>query len=169
MIDNNPVHCGQAGHIGTYLSFQAGEGDYLLDARCIERVLPPFSMKAIPGSPGIVAGYIEFDGNTIPVIDLVSMFGDTRFNHLDPASIVITDTSAMNNGMAYMGLMVDSVVGIQDLISDQLEDIPGFGTGQDDKYVQSYANVFGRIHKILDIGKLAYRCDLEIFASPYHR
>lgn len=167
MIDNNPVRSGQADYMGTYLSFQAGEGDYLLDARCIERILPSLSMKAIPGSSGVVAGYVEFDGNTIPVISLASLFGGTCSMHLEPASIIITDTSAMNNGMAYMGLMVDIVIGIHDLNSDQLEEKPGFSRDQDDRYVESLANVFGRIYKIIDIGKLAVRCDIEIFEFPY--
>lgn len=53
-----------------FLLFQIGQDHYALDARQVEVVLSPFSLKHIPATAPWVAGVFTFRGESVPVIDL---------------------------------------------------------------------------------------------------
>ncbi|CAG9179837.1 chemotaxis protein CheW [Cupriavidus respiraculi] len=56
-----------------YLLFRIGADHYALDATEVAEVLPLTALKAMPGTPGWVAGLLPWRGGPVPVIDMSAL------------------------------------------------------------------------------------------------
>ena len=56
-----------------FVQFSLGSDRYLLDSAQIERMLPLAPLKALPGAPAWVAGVLDYEGASVPVIDIAAL------------------------------------------------------------------------------------------------
>lgn len=56
-----------------FVQFTLGADRYLLDSAQIERMLPLAPLKTLPGAPAWVAGVLDYEGASVPVIDLAAL------------------------------------------------------------------------------------------------
>ncbi|AQH00636.1 chemotaxis protein CheW [Burkholderia sp. KK1] len=56
-----------------FVQFTLGSDRYLLDSAQIERMLPLAPLKTLPGAPAWVAGVLDYEGASVPVIDLAAL------------------------------------------------------------------------------------------------
>ncbi|MFM0326704.1 chemotaxis protein CheW [Caballeronia glebae] len=56
-----------------FIQFTLGTDRYLLDSAQVERMLPLAPLKALPGAPAWVAGVLDYEGASVPVIDIAAL------------------------------------------------------------------------------------------------
>jgi chemotaxis-related protein WspB len=56
-----------------FVQFTLGSDRYLLDSAHVERMLPLAPLKALPGAPAWVAGVLDYEGASVPVIDIAAL------------------------------------------------------------------------------------------------
>ncbi|MFM0519524.1 MULTISPECIES: chemotaxis protein CheW [Caballeronia] len=56
-----------------FVQFTLDSDRYLLDSAQIERMLPLAPLKALPGAPEWIAGVLDYEGASVPVIDIAAL------------------------------------------------------------------------------------------------
>ena len=56
-----------------FVQFTLGSDRYLLDSAQVERMLPLAPLKALPGAPAWVAGVLDYEGASVPVVDIAAL------------------------------------------------------------------------------------------------
>ncbi len=91
------------------LHFEIGEGKYALPAERVLKVLPYIKLKKIPKTPEFVAGFMNYRGRLIPVIDLCSLILDRPCNPFLSTRIILIDYPFGKEGTAPLGLIAECV------------------------------------------------------------
>ncbi len=74
-----------------FLLFRMGADRYVLDAACVQQVLPQQPLKQLPGAPGWVAGVLPGLAQPVPVIDLCALALGRPANPVTSTGIVLVD------------------------------------------------------------------------------
>ena len=106
------------------LVFTIGTDRYGLPLRAVARVLPVMAMKQIPGAPDFVAGLMDLHGMPVPVLDVSRLAGVAVEQIWLDSRIVLIDYRVDDAGQRQLGLLVEHVVGIDDVAEATLHD-PG--------------------------------------------
>lgn len=106
------------------LVFTIGTDRYGLPLRAVSRVLPVMAMKQIPGAPDFVAGLMDLHGMPVPVLDVSRLAGVAVEQIWLDSRIVLIDYRVDDAGQRQLGLLVEHVVGIDDVAEATLHD-PG--------------------------------------------
>lgn len=100
------------------LLFTAAGGRFLSRLNQLNEVLMPARLDPLPGGPGFLAGLLNLRGGILPVITLAERLGQSQCGPLKrTARILHTDCSGHP-----IGVLVDSVAGIQVLVQTQRRD-----------------------------------------------
>lgn len=97
-----------------FLVFHLGKDRYGLSTRHLTRVLPLMELKQIPGTPGFVAGLMNFHGGAVPVIDVCALAcGTPCALHFD-TRILLVDYR-VDEAPCMLGLIVERVAGMTEI------------------------------------------------------
>ena len=97
-----------------FLVFHLGKDRYGLSTQHLVRVLPLMELKQMPGTPGFVAGLMNFHGDPVPVIDVCALACGTPCTlHFD-TRILLVDYRA-GDARHLLGLIVERVAGMKDI------------------------------------------------------
>jgi len=110
----------------------------------------------VPRMPSEVRGVINLRGKVIPVIDLRMRFGMPSAEDTKRSSIVVVQVTAADPKAApvVMGLVVDQVSEVQDILPEQIEPPPNFGGGVDTTAVSGVGKSGKNVVLLLDIDRL---------------
>lgn len=103
------------------LVFSIGPDRYGLPLRAVARVLPVLALKLLPGAPDFVAGLMDLHGQPVPVLDISRLAGLTAEQIWLDSRIVLIDYP-VDGGSRQLGLLVEHVIGIQDVPEASLAD-----------------------------------------------
>ncbi len=99
------------------LVFNLNEQKYALYLSAVQRVIHAVEIRHLPKAPEIILGIINVKGRIIPVVDIRKRFGlAVREIDIDDR-LIIADT-----GKRQVAILVDSVIGITELLPNQLSD-----------------------------------------------
>jgi purine-binding chemotaxis protein CheW len=116
----------QSQHVGQYLAFQLDDEEYALDIRQINEIIKAREFTEIPRSPEFVLGIISLRGVVVPVFDL-----RCRLN-LGVAEITANSRIVVcQSGEVAVGLLVDNINQVVNLVEDEIEPPPGVLSGLD--------------------------------------
>jgi purine-binding chemotaxis protein CheW len=91
--------------------FRLGNELYGLEVVHVLEIFRPESLTPVPGAPLYIEGVTNLRGEIVTVIDLKAFFtGETRTASIKEGRVIVAAT-----GQHLAGLLVDSVVGIQDI------------------------------------------------------
>ncbi len=91
------------------LHFEIGEGKYALPAERVLKVLPYIRLKKIPRAPEFVAGFMNYRGRLIPVVDLCSLILERPCNPFLSTRIILIDYPLKEGESAPLGLIAECV------------------------------------------------------------
>ncbi|WUR14917.1 chemotaxis protein CheW [[Empedobacter] haloabium] len=97
------------------LVFHIGADRYGLPLGIIRQVLPLMELKAVPLAPAAVAGLMNLRGASVPVIDVALSSGAAPAARQVDTRIVLVDYPGQDGGVYALGLLVERVVGVQDV------------------------------------------------------
>jgi len=110
------------------LMFQLDEDRYALDAAQIVEVLPLVTVKKTPRAPHGLAGYFNYRGGPVPLVDLAElMLGRPTRAHLS-SRIILTSMSKKCELPQLIGLLAENVT---EIIRREPSDLISSGIGRD--------------------------------------
>jgi purine-binding chemotaxis protein CheW len=132
-----------------YLTFSLGDEVFAMDIRTVREIIQHAAMTVVPLMPNFVRGVINLRGAVVPVIDLQSRFGRATTVVGKKTCIVIFDASSDGEKME-LGLMVDAVSEVIDILPAQIEPPPHFGTSIQRDFIRGMGKVDGEFIVILE-------------------
>lgn len=134
---------------GKYLTFRLGEEEYGLEILRVREIIGLMPITSVPRTPEAVRGVINLRGKIIPVLDLRQKFGMGRVGDTELTCVIVVDADV--KGLpAQMGLLVDSVSEVVDVLDDQVEEAPSFGDGLDTSFLLGMAKHRGAVKILLN-------------------
>jgi purine-binding chemotaxis protein CheW len=121
-------------------------------------------ITTVPQVPAHVKGVINLRGKVIPVIDLRLKFGMTLQEYTPRTCIVVMRTRHADEELM-IGMIVDGVVEVLNLMASEIEDTPDFGPGIVTPYLTGMAKVKGKVKILLDIDKVLSSDELDGLAA----
>jgi purine-binding chemotaxis protein CheW len=145
---------------GKYLIFQLGDEEFAISVLSVKEIMKMQEVTLVPQTPHYVSGVINLRGKIVPVISLRIRFGVGEIENTDLTCIVVVRMQT-ENGEQPIGIVVDGVVEVLSLSSDDIEDTPDFGIDGATPYVRGMAKVKGRVKILLDIDQVLNGHQLE--------
>lgn len=138
---------------GKYLTFILLDEYYGINVEHILQIIAIPDITPIPRTPDFVKGVINLRGKIIPVIDLRTRFQLPTAAYNDRTSIVIIKLNKDGTEM-YIGIIVDKVLEVMDIIENDIEKTPAFGIELDTEYILGMAKVKSKVITLLNINKV---------------
>jgi purine-binding chemotaxis protein CheW len=132
-----------------YLTFTLGDEVFAMDIRTVREIIQHAAMTIVPLMPNFVRGVINLRGAVVPVIDLQSRFGRATTVVGKKTCIVIFDASR-DGEKTELGLMVDAVSEVIEILPAQIEPPPQFGTSIQREFIRGMGKVDGEFIVILE-------------------
>jgi purine-binding chemotaxis protein CheW len=132
-----------------YLTFTLGEEVFAMDIRTVREIIQHGVMTVVPLMPKFVRGVINLRGAVVPVIDLQSRFGRATTVVGKKTCIIIFDASRSGE-KTELGLMVDAVSEVIEILPSQIEPPPQFGSSIQREFIRGMGKVYGDFILILE-------------------
>jgi purine-binding chemotaxis protein CheW len=139
----------QAQNISQYLAFHLGDEEYALDIKKISEIIKVREFTDIPRAPEYVLGIISLRGVVVPVFDLRVRLNLGRSELLTTSRIVVCQIEDLT-----VGLLVDSINQVVNLVDDDIEPPPGVLSGLDREMVFGIGRYQGRMIILLQINSV---------------
>ncbi len=136
----------QVQNVSQYLAFHLGEEEYALDIKKISEIIKVREFTDIPRAPEYVLGIISLRGVVVPVFDLRLRLNLGRSELLATSRIVVCQVEDLT-----VGLLVDSINQVVNLVDEEVEPPPGVLSGLDREMVFGIGRYEGRMIILLQI------------------
>lgn len=131
---------------GKYLTFALGHEEYGLGILDVREIIGLMDITSVPKVPDYVKGVINLRGKVIPVIDLRLKFLLPKVDYTNETCIIV-----LNVGSTLMGIVVDRVCEVLDIMQDNIEPPPSFEKNADAGFITGMGKVGDKIKILLDI------------------
>jgi purine-binding chemotaxis protein CheW len=138
---------------GKYLTFNLGSEVYGIEILKVQEIIGMMSVTRVPKTPGFVRGVVNLRGKVIPVIALRTKFALESKDDTDRTCIIVVQV-ALNGASVVMGLIVDEVSEVLNVLGDQIEASPSFGTKLDTDFILGMGKVGQKVVMLLDVDKV---------------
>jgi purine-binding chemotaxis protein CheW len=136
----------QSQNVGQFLAFQLDDEEYALDIRQISEIIKAKEFTEIPRSPEFVLGIISLRGVVVPVFDL-----RCRLNLGVAEKTVNSRIVVCQSGEVTVGLLVDNINQVVNLVEDEIEPPPGVLSGLDREMIFGIGRYQGRMIILLQL------------------
>jgi purine-binding chemotaxis protein CheW len=148
---------------GKYLTFQLGEEEYAIQVLRVREIVKIQHITSVPETPADVRGVINLRGKVIPVVDLRIKFGMPEMEYGQRTCIIVVELGSGAHGP--MGIIVDEVSEVLNLLDGDIQDTPDFGAGVETPYLLGMAKVKDKVKILLDIDQVLATADLSALRS----
>jgi purine-binding chemotaxis protein CheW len=140
---------------GQYLTFVLGGEVYALGILNIKEIIQFGDLTAVPMMPSFIRGVINLRGRVVPVVDLAARFGRGSTNVSRRTSIVIIEMEQSEEDDAQsIGVMVDAVNEVVDILGTEIEPPPAFGAKIRPDFISGMAKQSGRFIIVLNLNQV---------------
>jgi purine-binding chemotaxis protein CheW len=137
---------------GQMLTFALGDEAYGIDILRVREIRGWQPVTAIPESPSHVLGVLNLRGTIVPVIDLRMRMGMSAAEHTSTTVIIVVSTET-SQGRHDVGLVVDSVSDVANLVADSLQPMPSVGAESRADYIRGISTTGSSMVMLLDIDR----------------
>lgn len=150
---------------GKYLTFALADEEYGIGILKVREIIGLMEITAVPQTPDFVKGVINLRGRVIPVLELRTKFGMPGQDYTDRTCIIVVEVAA-SSGTIQVGMLVDSVSEVLNIMEDELEASPSFGTAQiDTGCILGMGKVKGEVKILLDVNQVVGKGLLDQLAD----
>jgi purine-binding chemotaxis protein CheW len=142
-----------------YLTFNLGGEQYGLEILKVREIIGLMDITKVPRTPDFVRGVINLRGKVIPVIDLRNKFGMESVEDTEQTCIIVVDIVLEGNPIQ-MGVIVDSVSEVLDIVLEDIEDTPSFGTAVTTNFIKGIAKTKGGVKILLNIEEVLTKSEM---------
>ena len=138
---------------GKYLTFALADEEYGLPVLKVREIMKMMDITEVPQVPAHVKGVLNLRGKVIPVIDLRLKFGFAPGEVTARTCIIVVEV-ALTTGAVMMGIIVDRVSEVLNLVAEEIEETPEFGERVRTDYMKGVAKVKGTVKILLDLDRV---------------
>ena len=150
-----------AAKAGKYLTFKLGAEEYGLEILKVQEIIKMMDITKVPRTPEFVRGVINLRGKVIPVVDLRLKFNMEAKAATEKTCVIVVQV-AHAGGRVTMGTIVDEVSEVVDIVGEQIEPAPEFGTTVDTDFILGMGKVAKKVVMLLDIDKVLSTGELAV-------
>jgi purine-binding chemotaxis protein CheW len=149
---------------GKYLTFALAEEEYGLPVLRVREIIKMMDITEVPQVPSHVKGVLNLRGKVIPVIDLRLKFGFAQVEVTSRTCIIVVEV-ALASSRVMMGIIVDHVSEVLNIMADEIEQTPQFGDRVATDYMKGVAKVKGTVKILLDLDRVLGTEDAALRAA----
>ena len=155
---------------GKYLTFTLGHESYGIPVLQVREIIRHTTITAVPQMPDYVKGVLNLRGKVIPIVDLRLKFELASAEIAERTCIVVVEVALATGARVNMGLIVDGVESVANVVSKDIEPTPDFGAQISTDYILGMAKLEDRVVALLDIDKVVSSQTFEYTpeATPSH-
>jgi purine-binding chemotaxis protein CheW len=142
---------------GKYLTFVLGVEEYGIEILKVREIIGVMDITPVPRTPHYIKGVINLRGKVIPVIDLRLKFDMEEKEYTNETCIIVVDVQSV-----LIGIVVDTVSEVVDIVSDNIDPAPSFGSTVDTDFILGMAKIGDKVKILLDIDKVLSVEELQI-------
>jgi len=131
------------------VTFRVGNEDYGLHIMRVQEIIRVIEAVKVPKAPAYVEGVINLRGKIIPIIDLRKRMMKAITCYSDASRIIVVDT-----GGKLAGLVVDAVIDVMMLNSDDVEPCPSIDDSRRSDYIMGVGRQGDRLITVLSLESL---------------
>jgi purine-binding chemotaxis protein CheW len=143
-----------------WLTFLLGDEKYAVKVVQVQEVLRYTPIAPVPGAPMEVLGIINLRGNVVTVVELRKKFNMPPIEIDELTRIMMMDVQGH-----IVGVLVDTVTEVIDLIDSRIESAPDVSGSGNSVFIQGIAHVENELHILVNLDKLLSAKDLELLAK----
>jgi purine-binding chemotaxis protein CheW len=136
-----------------YLTFALGKEEYGVNILRVQGIQGWDRVTALPNTPDFILGVINLRGAIVPIVDLRLRFGMPAAE-FGPTTVVIVVKVARARQERTIGLVVDAVSEVCNVLPEDRKPAPDFGSSIETTFVQGLVTVEDRLVILLDIDRL---------------
>jgi purine-binding chemotaxis protein CheW len=145
---------------GKYLTFVLGHEEYGLEILKVREIISVMEITEVPQVPAFIKGVINLRGKVIPIIDLRLKFGMSAIEYTRETCIIVVNVREL-----LLGIVVDTVAEVLDIIEKDIDPPPTFGGAIKTDFILGMGKVKGKVKILLDIDKVLSSEELETVAD----
>jgi purine-binding chemotaxis protein CheW len=138
---------------GKYLTFALASEEYGLPVLRVREIIKMMEITAVPQVPHYVRGVINLRGKVIAVVDLRLKFNLEAMPAGDRTAIIVVELD-LPAGRTLVGVLVDAVSEVLNIVPDEIEPTPTFGDQVDTTFMLGIAKVKGTVKILLDLSRV---------------
>lgn len=158
--DSPPTDC----RAGKYLAFYLGNEQFGLQVLTVREIIGAQDITVVPKTPNYLKGVINLRGKVIPIVDLRIKFGLEEIAYTKRTCIIVVHVDGENGG-TLIGVVVDGVSEVLNIMPQDLENTPNFGTGEAIPYILGMAKMKDGVKMLLDIGNVLSQKEFQGFGA----
>ena len=147
-----------------YLTFFLGKETYGIAVEQVKEVIEYHQVYKVPKTPGYVRGVINLRGEILPVIDLSHLFYGRKSEITQSTGIIFLECKTAG-GIAVIGVIIDSVEAVTDILKDNIESSLSFGEKIRLDYIDGVGKVDDRFIILLNTKAILNIDELSKFSS----
>ena len=118
----------------------------------VREILEVGRITPLPCTPDFVRGVLNLRGAVVPIIDLAARFGHGASAIARRSCIVVVDVKGGDGERRHtIGLLVDAVFEVFDVLAGTLEAVPSLGTAIPAEFLTGIARAQGHVVPVLDL------------------
>ena len=131
------------------VTFMVGNEQCGIHIMKVQEIIRVIGAVRVPKAPVYVGGVINLRGKIVPVKDLRKRMGKRVTANTDSSRIIVVDSDSR-----LAGLVVDSVIDVINLNSDELEPCPSIDENTRSKYITGIGKKGERLITVLNLDDL---------------
>ena len=139
---------------GKYMTFKLAAEEYGLAILRVREIIGLMDITRVPRTQDFIRGVINLRGKVIPVVDLRLKFAMPPTQSTDQTVIIVVQW-ASSHGSATMGVLVDEVLEVMNIVAEQIEPPPNLcSTNGETDFILGIGKAEKRVICLLDIERV---------------
>lgn len=147
-----------------YLTFHLSEEQYGLNVLQVREVLEIPRITRVPRTPPFMKGVINIRGSVVPVVDLRMKLGLEETERTVHSRVVIIEVKSGSDTI-HLGILVDSVQEVIEIMDKDIAPAPQLGTRIDSSYIQGIAKIDQDFVILIDINRIFEAEEIKIMGT----
>jgi purine-binding chemotaxis protein CheW len=132
------------------LTFQLGEEFFGIEILEVHEIIGLMPVTKVPRTPECVRGVLNLRGRIIPIVDLRLKFGMDSVADTERTCIIVVQVLQEGHSIT-MGILVDAVSEVVNVLESQIEPPPAFGTSVDTAFILGMGKIGQKVVLLLDV------------------
>jgi purine-binding chemotaxis protein CheW len=142
---------------GKYMTFKLASEEYGLAILRVREIIGLMDITRVPKTKDFIRGVINLRGKVIPVVDLRLIFGMERIANTDQTVIIVVQWNHGNTSTT-MGILVDEVLEVMNILAEQIEPPPDLHSSNgDNDFILGIGKADKRVICLLDVERVLSR------------
>lgn len=150
---------------GKYMTFKLAEEAYGLGILKVKEIIGYMDITKVPKTENFMRGVVNLRGKVIPVIDLRLKF-DMEEIEPDEQTVIIVVQLVHDATEITMGVIVDEVMEVLDIQTENIEPSPNFGNSSiNNEFILGVGKTEDRVIFLLDINKVLTGDEVDLISN----